>query len=318
MSPESKNDPRARVDLQCLASKAANLTLRARVYSAVRDFFIRHGYLEVETPFMVPAPAPEPYIDAVSAGGMFLHTSPELCMKQLLAAGYPKIFQICKCFRSGERGSLHIPEFTMLEWYRSGCDYRSLMRETEALICAVSDRVKETRQIVFSGKTLDLNPPWPRVSVEEAFSRYATVAVEDAIRKDLFDEIMVRDIEPRLGIEKPAFLCDYPASMAALARKSPTAPSVAERFELYMGGMEMANGFSELTDPVEQETRFIEAEAMRRKAGKPPYPKPVKFLQALACMPDAAGIALGMDRLVMAFGNTTEIADVVTFTPEDL
>lgn len=318
MSPESKTDPRVLADLQSLASKAETLALRAQVCSAVRNFFTRRGYLEVETPFMVPGPAPEPYIDAIAAGGMFLHTSPELCMKRLLAAGYSRIFQISKCFRAGERGSLHIPEFTMLEWYRSGCDYRSLMNETEALICAVSDTVKADRRVVFSGKTIDLSSPWPRVSVKEAFSRHSTVPLEHAIREDLFDEIMVRDIEPRLGIEKPAFLYDYPASMAALARKSPTDPTVAERFELYIGGMELANGFSELTDPVEQETRFIEAETLRRNAGKPPYPKPVRFLEVLAHMPEAAGIALGVDRLVMAFSNTTEIADVVTFTPEDL
>jgi lysyl-tRNA synthetase class 2 len=318
MSPESKTDPSVDVDLQSLASKAANLTLRAQVYSALRDFFARRGYLEVETPFLVPAPAPEPYIDAVSAGGMFLHTSPELCMKRLLAAGYSKIFQICKCFRAGERGSLHIPEFTMLEWYRSGCDYLSLMNETEALICAVADSLNAGRHIVFSGKTVDFNPPWPRVSVKEAFARHSSVPLEYAIREDLFDEIMVRDVEPRLGIDKPAFLCDYPVSMAALARKSPDDQSVAERFELYIAGIELANGFSELTDPVEQETRFIEAETMRRNAGKPPYPKPAKFLEALDHMPEAAGIALGMDRLVMVFSNTTEIADVVTFTLEDL
>ena len=318
MSPESKTDTNGDVDLRSLASKAANLALRAQMCSALRDFFTRHGYLEVETPFMVPAPAPEPYIDAVSAGGMFLHTSPELCMKRLLAAGYSKIFQICKCFRAGERGSLHIPEFTMLEWYRSGCDYRSLMNEAEALICAVSDGVKAGRRIFCSGKTVDINPPWPRISVKEAFARHSAVPLEHAIQENLFDEIMVRDIEPRLGIEKPAFLFDYPASMAALARTSPTDQSVAERFELYIGGMELANGFSELIDPVEQETRFIEAETIRRNAGKPPYPKPVKFLEALAHMPEAAGIALGVDRLVMAFSNTTEIADVVAFTPEDL
>jgi lysyl-tRNA synthetase class 2 len=318
MSPESKSDPRVRVDLQSLASKAANLALRARVFSAVRDFFTHRGYLEVETPILVPGPAPEPYIDAVAAGSMFLQTSPELCMKRLLAAGYSKIFQLCKCFRAGERGALHIPEFTMLEWYRSGCDYRSLMNETEALVSAVSVIVKGDRRLVFSGKPIDLTSPWPRVPVKEVFSRFSSVPLETAIRENLFDEIMVRDIEPRLGIERPAFLYDYPASMAALARKSPTDPSVAERFELYIGGVELANGFSELTDPVEQETRFNEAEALRRNAGKPPYPKPVKFLKALAHMPEAAGIALGLDRLVMAFGDTAEISDVVAFTPEDL
>jgi lysyl-tRNA synthetase class 2 len=239
-------------------------------------------------------------------------------MKRLLAEGYPKIFQICKCFRAGERGSRHIPEFTMLEWYRAGFDHRDLMKETEALICAVADEITPGRRIVFSGDTIDLDPPWQRLSVKEAFVMHSPVPLEDAIRKDLFDEIMVREIEPKLGIGRPAFIYDYPSSMAALARTSPSDPSLAERFELYIGGMELANGFSELTAPVEQEERFIEAETMRRNAGKLPYPKPVKFLEALARMPEAAGIALGVDRLVMVFCDTTEIADVVAFTPEDL
>ncbi|HDR14221.1 MAG TPA: EF-P lysine aminoacylase GenX [Desulfobacteraceae bacterium] len=318
MSRELKTDPRAGTDLSSLPAKTAELTLRAHIFSAVRDFFTHRGYLEVETPYRVPAPAPEPYIDAVPTGDMFLHTSPELCMKRLLAAGYSKIFQICKCFRAGERGSLHIPEFTMLEWYRSGCNYLGLMKETESLICSVADVVNPGRCIVSSGQTIDLSPPWPRFSVKQAFAKHSTVPLESAIRENLFDEIMVRDIEPKLGLEQPTFIYDYPASMAALARTSPSDPSLAERFELYIGGIELANGFSELTDPVEQEARFLAAETMRRGAGKPPYPKPVKFLEALYHMPEAAGIALGMDRLVMAFCDTTEIDDVVAFTPEDL
>jgi elongation factor P--(R)-beta-lysine ligase len=239
-------------------------------------------------------------------------------MKRLLAAGYSKIFQICKCFRAGERGSLHIPEFTMLEWYRKGFDYRDLMGETEDLICAAADEVKHGGRIAFSEKVIDLSPPWQRLSVKEAFEMHSPVPLESAIQEDLFDEIMVREIEPKLGIKRPVFIYDYPSSMAALARINADDPSVAERFELYIGGMELANGFSELTDPAEQETRFLEVETMRRDAGKLPYPKPVKFLEDLVHMPDSAGIALGVDRLAMLFCDTDEISDVVAFTPEEL
>ena len=318
MSPESKTSPLTGPGFEALSSRVENLKRRAGICSAARSFFESRGYLEVETPVLIPSPAPEPHIDAVQAGGMFLHTSPELCMKRLLAAGYSRIFQICKCFRSGERGSLHTPEFTMLEWYRAGCDYRDLMQETEELILEIASSLDLGTGIPFAGKTIDLSHPWQSISVKEAFARHSPVPLETALEKDLFDEIMVVHIEPRLGIHRPAFIYDYPASMAALARTKLSDPSVAERFELYIAGIELANGFSELTDQLEQENRFREAEQQRRSVGKPPYPPPRKFLSALAHMPEAAGIALGIDRLAMVLCDTAEIADVVTFTPEEL
>lgn len=318
MSPESKISPPPGAGLSALASRAVNLKRRALICSTIRSFFTSRGYLEVETPILIPAPAPEAHIDAVQAGGLFLHTSPELCMKRMLAAGYRRLFQICKCFRAGERGGLHIPEFTMLEWYDTGGDYRDLMEETEELVREIARSLQSGRQIRFAGHMIDLTQPWQRLSVNEVFALHSPVPLETAVRENLFDEIIVTHIEPRLGIERPAFIYDYPVSMAALARAKPSDPSVAERFELYIGGIELANGFSELTDPVEQEARFIEAETLRREAGKPPYPPPRKFLAALARMPEAAGIALGVDRLAMIFSDTTEIADVVAFTPEEL
>lgn len=318
MSPESKTDPLPGSELSAIASRAANLKRRSMICSAVRSFFTARGYLEVETPVLIPSPAPEPHVEAVQAGDMFLHTSPELCMKRLLAAGYRKIFQICKCFRSDERGSLHTPEFTMLEWYHADRNYFQLMEETEALIQDIAGHLESENKILFQGHSIDLTRPWQRITVDEAFARHSRVSLETALRKGLFDEIMVSRLEPNLGIESPLFLYDYPSSMAALARTSPLDPSVAERFELYIGGLELGNGFSELTNREEQERRFTEAEKTRRSAGSPPYPTPVKFLAELPLMPDAAGMALGLDRLAMIFCDTAEIDDVIAFTPEEL
>lgn len=301
-----------------LASRKKALVVRAAVLQAVREFFINRDYLEVETPQRIPAPAPEAHIDAIPTDGWFLQTSPELCMKRLLAAGYPRIFQICHCWREGERGSHHIPEFTLLEWYRAGSDYQDLMAECEALIQSISCRVGKGDKITYQGKEITLTSPWPRISVEEAFSRYASLSMAQALEQDLFDEIMVRDIEPHLGIAKPTFLYDYPAVRGALARLRPDKPSVAERFELYIAGLELANGFSELTDAAEQRARFLREEAYRRSLGKHPYPLPEKFLSELEEMPPSAGIALGVDRLVMLFVDAATIDEVVAFTPEEL
>ena len=172
----------------------------------------------METPVRIPAPAPEAYVDAQPSGSWFLQTSPELCMKRLLAAGYSRIFQICKCFRDGERGGLHLPEFTLLEWYETGIDYKILMEECEALIVSISEGIGAGQKIPCQGKKIDLNPPWERISVAEAFDHYASLNMETAFKKGCFDEVMVQEIEPNLGVNKPTLLYDYPASLAALAR----------------------------------------------------------------------------------------------------
>jgi lysyl-tRNA synthetase class 2 len=301
-----------------LASRKKALVVRAAILQALREFFIERGYLEVETPQRIPAPAPEAHIDAIPADGWFLHTSPELCMKRLLAAGYERIFQICHCWREGERGSRHIPEFTLLEWYCAGSDYHDLMGECEALIQSVARQLGFGETLSYQGKEIALTSPWPRLSVEEAFSRYARLSMSQALEKDLFDEAMVQDIEPHLGVVTPTFLYDYPAARGALARLRPDKPSVAERFELYIAGLELANGFSELTDAAEQRARFLREEVHRRALGKRPYPLPEKFLTELEEMPPAAGIALGVDRLVMLFVDAATIDEVVAFTPEEL
>ena len=295
-----------------------NLIVRARIIQAIRRFFIDHDYIEIETPIRIPAPAPETHIDAVESGDWFLQTSPELCMKMMLAAGFLRIFQICKCFRQGERGRLHLPEMTMLEWYRINSSYLDMMNECETLIGQVARQINSKNMMTYQGTEIDLTPPWRRISVAEAFKSFTSRSMEAALENDSFDEIMVEAIEPNLGQSQPVFLYDYPASRGALARKKPDDSRYAERFELYIGGLEICNAFSELNDPVEQRRRF-ESERNRRKAsGRRIYPMPEKFLAALGHTPEAAGNALGIDRLVMLFTDTHKIDDVVAFTPEEL
>ncbi len=297
-----------------LARKTNKLTERARIVADIRAFFASRGYLEVETPHRIPANAPEPYIDAVSSGDWALHTSPELAMKRLLAAGYEQIFQICRVWRDGERGQYHLPEFTLLEWYRTGIDYHELMTEcTELLYVLVPER-KLTRQ----GRTIDLTAPWQQLTVSAAFSQYASMSLDEALVSDRFEEILTTEVEPHLGKARPTFLTEYPTCLAALARTKPGEPQVAERFELYIDGLELANAFSELTDPQEQRSRFEADEETRRSTGKSPYPLPEKFLNELATMPEAAGIALGLDRLVMLLTGAVNIDEVVAFTTDEL
>jgi len=317
MSPGS-NDPSSLQQRETLAAKKPNLWLRAGLVQAVRRFFTGRNFLEVETPYLIPAPAPELHIDAIRAAEGFLHTSPELGMKRLLAAGYPKIFQICKCFRHGERGGRHLPEFTLLEWYRAETDYLGLMDECEEMVAFVLEELGLPPVLEFQGNALDMRRPWLRLTVQEAFERYASAPLEQAMESGRFDEILAFEIEPSLGFPKPVFLYRYPSALAALARLSKDDPGYAERFELYVAGVELANAFSELTDPVEQRVRFEKEQAKREHQGKRAYPMPENFLRSLPFMPESAGIALGVDRLVMLLSNQKEIDSVVSFTPEEL
>jgi lysyl-tRNA synthetase class 2 len=239
-------------------------------------------------------------------------------MKRLLGAGYPKIFQICKCFRQGERGGRHLPEFTLLEWYRAETDYLGLMEECEEMLVFVLQELGLSPLREFQGTALDLQRPWLRFTVQEAFERYASAPLEQALAGGRFDETLVVEIEPHLGFPKPVFLYHYPPALAALSRLSADDPGVAERFELYAAGVELANAFSELIDPVEQRARFEKELAQREHNGQAVYPMPEKFLRALSFMPESAGIALGVDRLVMLLSNQKEIDPVVSFTPEEL
>ncbi|MBW1997663.1 MAG: EF-P lysine aminoacylase GenX [Deltaproteobacteria bacterium] len=316
MSPGSKNS-----DLHenvVVVSGKSNLWLRARIIQAIRDFFVDRGYLEVETPYLIPAPTPETHIDPIETEGGFLHTSPELCMKRLLSSGYRKIFQICKSFRRGERGAVHLPEFTILEWYRAGIDYRAIMEECEEMIWGIAHLLSLGKSIGYRGNQISLERPWVWMSVCEAFELYSSSTMEEALSNGMFHEIMAREIEPRLGIERPVFLYDYPGQLAALSQIKKDDPRLAERAELYLGGLELANAFTELTDPEEQRRRFESVALERKSLGKPVHPFPEKFITALSSMPGSAGIALGVDRLVMVFADRADIGDVVTFTPEEL
>jgi lysyl-tRNA synthetase class 2 len=239
-------------------------------------------------------------------------------MKRLLAAGCPRIFQICRCFRFGERGRRHLPELTMLEWYTAGNNYLDLMNDCQRLVAAVARELGRGAKLVYQGSEVDLTPPWERLNVTEAFKRYAGISAVQALEEGRFDEIMGLEIEPHLGCPRPVFLCDYPAPCAALARLRPDDPGAAERFELYIAGLELCNGFSELTDPAEQRRRFEDEAEARRRAGKTVYPLAEPFLSDLSRMPPAAGNALGIDRLVMLFADAAAIDEVVAFTPEML
>ncbi len=318
MSPGLRSNPFNR-EQKRLESRHETLRRRAGIIQSIRRFFTENGYLEVETPHIIPAPAPEIHIDAIPTEAGFLHTSPELCMKRLVAAGYSKIFQIGKCFRRGEKGQLHLPEFTLLEWYTGAGDYFHLMDQCEALFRFVLEEEGIPGHTVsYQGQRMDLTGPWIRLTLEEAFKRYASVSVREAVDTGQFDIIMVEEIEPALLPSGPVFLYDYPASLASLAQLKAEDPSLAERFELYAGGLELANGFSELTDPSEQRERFLKEQHRREDTGKAPYPMPEKFLEALDHMPPCAGIALGVDRLVMLLTDKASIDQVVAFTPDEV
>lgn len=297
-----------------LTGKRQRLEARARIIQTIRAFFIESGFLEIETPQRIPQNAPEAHIQPFKSEGWQLQTSPELAMKRLLAAGYAPIFQLCHCWRAAERGRRHLPEFTLLEWYRSHCDYLALMDDCENLFAQLTGG----QPLHYQGHIIDCDPPFERLSVHEAFARHTSCTPEQALKDDCFDELMVTAIEPHLGLTQPTFLYDYPASLAALSRRKPENSCLAERFELYVAGLELANAFSELTDAVEQRRRF-ELECQRRSpALSAAEDLPEKFLDALPFMPAAAGIALGIDRLIMVLTNATDIDQVVSFTPEEL
>lgn len=285
----------------------------------IRSFFDSRGFLEVETPHRIPANAPEEHIDPFSSEAWFLHTSPEICMKRLLSQGYGNIYQICRCWRRGERGTRHLSEFTMLEWYRAEGSYHDLMGDCEDLLRWLAKECGTESEPLFPREILTaFGTAAERITVAEAFRRYGAKDMKAAVQDGSFDEVMVTKIEPTLPRNKPVILQDYPAEMAALARLKEDDPTVAERFELYVNGLELANGFSELIDPAEQRERFVEANCRRERAGSPPLPLPEPFLADLAAMPPSAGIALGIDRLAMLLCGAERIDDVVSFAPEEL
>ena len=292
------------------------LQQRSDLLQAVRSFFRARAYLEVDTPIRLPVLLPETHIKPYCSEGWFLQTSPEQCMKRLLAHGCGQLFQICHCFRKEEVGRLHQGEFTLLEWYHVGWSYRELMQECEEFIralCACQDLAGIAGESLRRGeRTVSLAAPWERLTVHEAFRRYARLEVEEALRQDRFDEVLVTEIEPHLGWERPVFLHDYPVELASLAKRRADAPTVAERFELYIAGIELANGFSELTDPAEQRQRFNEEIRRSRASGNVYAAMPERFLADLGNLGATAGVALGLDRLLMLLLGCASVAEVIT------
>ena len=304
-----------RVDLAGvrLRRKLPALERRARVLREIRRFFDDRGFLAVETPVRLRAPAPEVHIDAEPAGAWFLRTSPELHMKRLLAAGARRLYQLGPCFRRGERGDRHHPEFTLLEWYRADADYADILADAKTLILHLARTVTGGDEITYQGRRIDL-VRWTRIPVEEAFMLHAGWNPVRAYEADRFDLDLVDKVEPALPADVPVVLTDYPAAAAALARRKPADPRVAERWELYIGGLELANAYSELTDAGEQAERFRHWSAARAAAGREAYPPDQAFLDALAGgMPPCGGIALGVDRLVMLLTDAATLDEVIAF-----
>jgi lysyl-tRNA synthetase class 2 len=318
-APRSETDNRAGcagAGPAALASRRAALEARARILRAIRRFFLRRRFLEVETPVRIPCPALESHIDAIPAGDRFLRTSPELHMKRLVTAGYKRIFQMGPCFRAGEMGNLHNPEFTMLEWYRSPAGYLEVLRDAENLIPAAADAALGRTVFRFRGRDVDLRSPWERIPVAEAFRRFAGWDPVADFAADRFDLDLVHKVEPALTRDRPVVLLDYPLPLGALA-KSNRAAGTAERWELYIGGIEIANAFTELTDPDEQRQRFLQCVEERKLRGQPVYPLDEPFLKALdAGMPPCAGVALGVDRLAMVLTDAAGLDAVLPFRHE--
>ncbi|MDQ0423407.1 lysyl-tRNA synthetase class 2 [Peteryoungia aggregata LMG 23059] len=319
---------------------------RNRIQAAFRAHFAEQDFVEVDTATLQVSPGNEAHLHAFqtaaighdgSAVALYLHTSPEFACKKLLAAGEPKIACFAHVYRNRERGPLHHPEFTMLEWYRVGAGYERLMQDCADLI-ALAARTAGTQQFAYGGKTVDPFAEPERISVADAFARHAgidllaTIAAdgstdrnalfkqlqaagmrvaEDDTWADLFSRVIVEKVEPNLGIGRVTILDRYPVAEAALARPCSDEPRVAERFEVYACGVELANAFGELTDPAEQRRRFEAEMAEKQRVYGETYPLDEDFLEALAHMPEASGIALGFDRLVMLATGALRIEQVI-------
>ena len=326
------------------AGRRARLVARSRIAAAVRAWFTERAFLEVDTAALQVSPGNETHLHAFatqaedeSGGGrpLYLHTSPEFACKKLMAAGERRLFSLAHAFRNRERGPLHHPEFTMLEWYRADAPYDDVMADAISLLQAAA-RAANAVTFRWRDKTLDPFASAERLTVAEAFQRHAGIDVlstlgnRDALANaatasgvrvaaddtwgDVFSKVLVARIEPNLGLGKPTLLYEYPAEEAALARPKPGDARVAERFELYGCGVELANGFGELTDAAEQRRRFAEQMAEKQRRYGERYPIDEEFLAALALMPAASGVAMGFDRLVMLATGATRIDDVV-WTP---
>jgi lysyl-tRNA synthetase class 2 len=351
VGPSSENYRKVMIDL-ALKEK---FLMRQKLLRGLREFFWDRGFVETETPELVRLPGMEPYLDVFETAfqpiaheglapekeQMFLITSPEYAMKKLLVGGYENIFQVTKSFRNKEHlSSMHNPEFTIVEWYRAYSDYTKIMEDTENLVCELAMKANGKAKILYKDFVVDVKPPWIRMTVLEAFEKFAGVdkktfedevafklaaqkkgyaVTEETSLDDAFFLIFMNEIEPKLGIEKPVLLHEYPVSMAALSKKCDHDPKYAERFETYIAGLELSNGFTELNDPVEQQARLEYEHGERLKMGKQDYPVDQSFIRALQLgMPPSGGIALGVDRLMMLLTNTPDINQMILFPHQEL
>ncbi len=316
---------------------------RAQIIELTRQFFKDQGFLEIEAPLLTPYPTLDSNIYSIESGlesesgtrtPMYLHTSPEHTMKKLLAAGAEKIFYLGKVFRNREQTPLHNPEFTMCEWYRTHADYHQMMEDTESLICFLADNLWKEYNGAYQKHPIDLTPGWQKQSVQSLFFKKAGIDLNLAkdvktfqklvqeqsfqIRdedtwEDIYFKIFLDRIERNLGFPKPLFVTDYPARMGLMAKRHADNPDRVERTELYIAGLELANGYSELTDPDEQRQRFLNEQKVKQKAGYD-YPIDEELIDALKSgLPPCAGMALGLDRLMMLFLDKTNIEDVLLF-----
>jgi len=335
-----------------LADRRPFLAARTAITRSVRAWFEGHGFVEVETPALQVSPGNEAHLHAFATelvapgaerSALYLRTSPEFAAKKLLAGGERRFFELARVWRNRERGPLHHPEFTMLEWYRAEAPYEALMADCAALLATAADAAGATT-LSYRGRTADPYAEPERITLAEAFARFAgvdllaTVAVggatdrerlvaaatEQGIRTapddtwaDVFSRILVEKVEPNLGARRATILCEYPVAEAALARPKPADPRVAERFELYACGVELANGFGELTDADELRRRFGHAMDEKQRRYGERYPIDEDFLAATAAMPPASGVALGFDRLVMLAAGATAVDQVVWTPPQD-
>jgi len=322
---------------------------RIKINNLIRDFFSKKGFLEMQTPTLVKCAGQEPYLTPMEVKFKnekneeykgFLITSPEYSLKKLLVAGFKKIFEMARVFRSNESfGGTHNSEFTMLEWYRADSNYQKIMKDVEQLVFFLNKNINHSNYLIYQGQKIELTPPWPKITIKKAFSKYANINLDKMQNlktfkrhiknksyfmdsddwNDIFYLIFLNEIESRLPKDKPIIIYDYPLSQASLAKRKNKKSFYAERFEVYIAGLELANAFSELTDPKEQYKRFKKEQILRKKMKKSFIPIDKDLIHALELkLPPSGGIALGLERLQMLLLNIKDINDLLPFPAKQL